>query len=119
MISPGGSARIPESLSSISKHTFVIHSSTYITSIGDVLGTLAKESRPLRIAVIGSGQSAAEVTMNLRERLSSIPNGGHFGHEVDMIIRKGSVKPSDDSPFSNEVFDPSGTPSSDASQYLN
>lgn len=29
-------------------------------------------------------------------------------HQVDMLIRKGSLKPSDDSPFANEIFDPAG-----------
>jgi L-ornithine N5-oxygenase len=62
--------------------------------------------RSLRVAVIGSGQSAAEVTMDFRDRLGSIPTVGSR-HEVDMIIRKGSLKPSDDSPFANEIFDPS------------
>lgn len=69
-------------------------------------------SRPLAIAVVGSGQSAAEVTMDVRERLSdmSVGDSPHV-HEVDMIIRRGSLKPSDDSPFANEIFDPSGTSS--------
>ncbi|KAG5645252.1 hypothetical protein DXG03_006669 [Asterophora parasitica] len=108
VISPGGAPRIPETLSSISDHPFVIHSSTFATSIDPILKALAGKSRPLRIAVVGSGQSAAEVTMNLRERLSLI-SCAESRHEVDMLIRKGSLKPSDDSPFSNEIFDPSST----------
>ncbi|KAG5652248.1 hypothetical protein H0H81_005643 [Sphagnurus paluster] len=108
VISPGGAPRIPKSLSNIAEHPFVIHSSAYTTSIDRVLRFLAGKPRPLRIAVIGSGQSAAEVTLNLRERLSLIPSPG-FHHELDMIIRKGSLKPSDDSPFANEIFDPSST----------
>lgn len=92
------------------EHPFVIHSSDYATRIGSILSTAANNcpARPLRVAVIGSGQSAAEVTLDLRERLSSVLAGKGHGHEVDMIIRKGSVKPSDDSPFANEIFDPSG-----------
>ncbi|KAF5380921.1 hypothetical protein D9615_004010 [Tricholomella constricta] len=108
VISPGGAPRIPESIVSISDHPFVIHSSAYATSIEPVLKSLASKLRPLRVAIIGSGQSAAEVTMDLRERLSLIPCAG-FRHELDMIIRKGSLKPSDDSPFANEIFDPSST----------
>ncbi|KAG6917970.1 hypothetical protein DXG01_017154 [Tephrocybe rancida] len=108
VISPGGSPRIPESLSPISAHPFVIHSSAYATSISLVLESLrASQDRSLRIAVIGSGQSAAEVTLDLRDRLSS--NAGANRHEIDMIIRKGSLKPSDDSPFANEIFDPAST----------
>lgn len=68
--------------------------------ITGILDDLLRQSRPLRIAVVGSGQSAAEVTLNLRERLSGTC------HEIDMIMRRGSLKPSDDSPFANEIFDP-------------
>lgn len=105
VISPGGAPRIPESLVSISKHPMVVHSSAYATSIDSIIGAFVLGGRSLRVAVIGSGQSAAEVSMDLRDRLTSIPTVG-FRHEVDMIIRKGSLKPSDDSPFANEVFDP-------------
>lgn len=43
--------------------------------------------------------------MDLKDRLASILPGSH---QIDMLIRKGSMKPSDDSPFSNEIFDPTG-----------
>ncbi|KAG6874204.1 hypothetical protein C0995_003750 [Termitomyces sp. Mi166 len=108
VISPGGSARIPESLSPISEHPFVVHSSVYATSIELVLESFrASPDRPLRIAIIGSGQSATEVTLDIRDRLSAIPST--YSHEIDMIIRKGSLKPSDDSPLVNEIFNPSST----------
>lgn len=80
-----------------------MHSSAYATSIGTILNSLTV-SRPLRVAIIGSGQSAAEVTLDLRSRLSLIPVDGR--HKIEMLIRKGSLKPSDDSPFANEIFDP-------------
>ncbi|KNC99504.1 uncharacterized protein SPPG_04897 [Spizellomyces punctatus DAOM BR117] len=51
-----------------------------------------------RLAVIGSGQSAAEVFMDLGRRY---PNA-----EVNLIFRDSALRPSDDSPFVNEVFDP-------------
>ncbi|RDB21444.1 L-ornithine N(5)-monooxygenase [Hypsizygus marmoreus] len=108
IISPGGGPRIPESLSTLTNHSSFQHSSSYATSIGAILEPLARASRPLRIAVVGSGQSAAEVTLDLRERLSLIPIQGSR-HEVDMILRKGALKPSDDSPFANEIFDPAAT----------
>ncbi|KAF9483746.1 hypothetical protein BDN70DRAFT_911055 [Pholiota conissans] len=110
IISPGGSPRVPPSISHVAKHPNVIHSSTYCLSIPKILETIAKASQlgTLRIAVIGSGQSAAEVTMDLRNRLNDIPcQMGH--HQVDMLIRKGSLKPSDDSPFANEIFNPAST----------
>ncbi|KDR81670.1 hypothetical protein GALMADRAFT_221537 [Galerina marginata CBS 339.88] len=107
IISPGGCPRIPPVLSSVVKHPHIVHSSSYATSISKILGTLSGTSRDLRLAVIGSGQSAAEVTMDLRRRLSNIPSVCR--HQVDMLIRKGALKPSDDSPFANEIFDPAAT----------
>ncbi|PPR03628.1 hypothetical protein CVT24_007744 [Panaeolus cyanescens] len=106
VISPGGSPRVPTFLAPHTTNPRVIHSSAYATSIGAILDSL-KVSRPLRVAVIGSGQSAAEVTLDLRSRLSAIPVAGR--HEIEMLIRKGSLKPSDDSPFANEIFDPAST----------
>lgn len=86
----------------------MLHSSAYVTSIDLILeSSRAGSDHPLRVAVIGSGQSAAEVILDLRDRLSTIPSTD--SHEIDMIIRKGSLKPSDDSPFVNEIFDPSCT----------
>ena len=104
IISPGGSPRNPDFLQPFLSHPRVTHSSSYALKIGDMLQSLSHLSRPLRVAVIGSGQSAAEVTMDVRNRLASVPADGR--HVVDMLIRKGSLKPSDDSPFANEIFDP-------------
>ncbi|KAJ8519808.1 hypothetical protein ONZ45_g3326 [Pleurotus djamor] len=111
IISPGGSPRMPEVISSLLPHPSIIHSSEYATSIARILGKITPSSRPIAVAVVGSGQSAAEVTMDLRERLSALPlaEGASRGHHVDMIVRKGSLKPSDDSPFANEIFDPCAT----------
>ncbi|KAF9564588.1 hypothetical protein CPC08DRAFT_705130 [Agrocybe pediades] len=109
IISPGGSPRIPAFLAPVIQHPHIIHSSQYATSISQIFQKFDGIARPLRVAVIGSGQSAAEVTMDLRERLSKIPSDGR--HIVEMIIRKGSLKPSDDSPFANEIFDPAATDS--------
>jgi len=69
------------------------------------LSAISNSQRALRVAVIGSGQSAAEVTLDLRARLSGMPT--ETRHHINMLIRKGSLKPSDDSPFANEIFDPS------------
>lgn len=105
VISPGGSPSIPVALQPVfTSSKRVIHSSTYTSLIPSVLSEISA-NKSLRIAVIGSGQSGAEVTLDLRERLSSIPGGSH---QIDLILRKGSLKPSDDSPFANEIFDPEG-----------
>ncbi|KAJ3714006.1 putative L-ornithine-N5-monooxygenase [Lentinula guzmanii] len=116
VLSPGGSARIPNVVlplmneSSIVDRSTLLHSSEYKNRVAKLLKSITSSTapRPLRVAVIGGGQSAAEVTMNLRNLLSNIPSG-NAGHQVDMLIRKGSLKPSDDSHFSNEIFAPEGT----------
>ncbi|KAJ3856656.1 putative L-ornithine-N5-monooxygenase [Lentinula lateritia] len=117
VVSPGGRARIPNVVApfikepSIVARSTLLHSSEYKHRIGELLESITSErQRPLRIAVIGGGQSAAEVTMNLHGLLNDIPAGdGPIGHQVDMLLRKGSLKPSDDTPFSNEIFDPEVT----------
>ncbi|KAH9484357.1 L-ornithine N(5)-monooxygenase [Psilocybe cubensis] len=107
VIAPGGDPKVPSVLAHIANHPHALHSSDYATSISKILETVSGTSRPLRVAVIGSGQSAAEVTMDLRNRLNNIPSTSR--HQVDMLIRKGALKPSDDSPFANEIFDPVST----------
>ncbi|KAH7889360.1 L-lysine 6-monooxygenase (NADPH-requiring)-domain-containing protein [Phlebopus sp. FC_14] len=112
IISPGGSPHIPKPLLSVHTHPRIIHTSSYLTSIDPLLHSFPTASptpRPLRIAVIGSGQSAAEVLLDLHSRLSSIPLKAPDNHSLDIIIRKGSLKPSDDSPFTNQIFDPDAT----------
>ncbi|KAJ3933684.1 MAG: putative L-ornithine-N5-monooxygenase [Lentinula lateritia] len=117
VVSPGGRARIPNVVvpfikePSIVARSTLLHSSEYKHRIGELLESITSErQRPLRIAVIGGGQSAAEVTMNLHGLLNDLPAGdGPIGHQVDMLLRKGSLKPSDDTPFSNEIFDPEVT----------
>ncbi|KAG9318678.1 L-lysine 6-monooxygenase (NADPH-requiring)-domain-containing protein [Chiua virens] len=109
IISPGGSPRIPVPLATTCVQERMIHSSTYLTSIDPLLNLLQSRNpgrRPLRIAIIGSGQSAAEITIDLHSRLATIPVVADQGHTLDLIVRKGSLKPSDDSPFTNEIFNP-------------
>jgi L-ornithine N5-oxygenase len=68
--------------------------------------------QPVRIAVIGGGQSSAECFLNLRSRLAdALPQEilDRGRPEIHLIIRKGALHPSDDSPFSNEIFVPAMT----------
>ena len=111
---------MPSAVSMISPHHKVIHSSIYSTSIHSIISSIASSRRasaelsrhPVKVAVIGSGQSAAEVVIDLHSKLQDVlpllPNKDRnpAKHEVDLIISRGSLKPSDDSPFSNEIFDP-------------
>jgi len=109
IISPGGSPRIPRPLATTWVQERMIHSSAYLTSVILLLNSLQSrnpDGSPLRIAVIGSGQSAAEIVIDLRSRLATMPVIGEKAHTIDLIIRKGCLKPSDDSPFVNEIFNP-------------
>ncbi|KAI1795864.1 L-lysine 6-monooxygenase (NADPH-requiring)-domain-containing protein [Ganoderma leucocontextum] len=109
ILSPGGSPKLPPALSVLSPHPRIIHSASYISSADAFFSSLRSTSQPLRIAVIGAGQSSTEVLLDLHNRLNSLPISGGNKHELDMIFRKGSLKPSDDTPFSNEIFDPDAT----------
>ncbi|NHM19969.1 lysine N(6)-hydroxylase/L-ornithine N(5)-oxygenase family protein [Epibacterium mobile] len=90
----GGAPNIPEVFANLRRHSAVLHSSSYVTQCKP---KLASAEHPLRIAVIGSGQSGAEIFWDLVNDPAQ-PN-------VDLIFRGQALKPSDDSPFVNEIFD--------------
>jgi L-ornithine N5-oxygenase len=94
VIGIGGVPNIP---SEFARHgsSRVLHSSTYLDRIDAVVQ--ASGAAP-RIAVIGSGQSGAEVFCDLAKRFAHV--------EVTMISRGNALKPADDSPFVNEIFSP-------------
>lgn len=68
---------------------------------GDFLKSLKSHYRdasaPFRFVVVGSGQSAAEITLHLAEQF---PNS-----TVTMCFRGFAIKPSDETEFVNEIFD--------------
>ncbi|KIX98939.1 uncharacterized protein Z520_05400 [Fonsecaea multimorphosa CBS 102226] len=76
-------------------HDRILHSSEYNTRISRVL---PNRDQNYNIAVVGGGQSAAEVFNDLHHRY---PNA-----TTRLIIRDSALRPSDDSPFVNEVFNP-------------
>ncbi|OAP63709.1 hypothetical protein AYL99_02936 [Fonsecaea erecta] len=76
-------------------HDRILHSSEYHTRISHVL---PDRDQTYNIAVVGGGQSAAEVFNDLHHRY---PNAS-----TRLIIRDSALRPSDDSPFVNEVFNP-------------
>lgn len=82
----GGQANIPKSLPD--KHPRVIHSSQYAHMVPKILN---KKDAPYRVAVIGGGQSAAEIFNNVQ---NLYPNS-----RTSMIMRSEFLKPSDDSPL--------------------
>ncbi|KAG4440725.1 hypothetical protein IFR05_003769 [Cadophora sp. M221] len=93
VIAVGGKGKIPAELPQF--HSGVVHSSKYSQQVATAL---PDQTQAYNIAVIGNGQSAAEIFNDLPARY---PNA-----KVTMIIKGTALRPSDDSPFVNEVFDP-------------
>lgn len=97
VMAPGGQPYWPDCFRAMRGSQQVIHSQDYLSSI-------AAGIRPdMRIAVIGGGQSAAEIFVDLANRPEA--------PRVDMILRGRALMPSDDTPFVNEIFDPDQTAS--------
>ena len=98
VVSAGGTPRIPAAFKGLKEDGRVFHHSQY-------LERMAKQpcvsGQPMRIAIIGGGQSAAEAFIDLND---SFPSA-----QVDLILRGSALKPADDSPFVNEVFAPQFT----------
>ena len=86
VIAAGGKPNIPRCLNI--DHPRVIHSSQYSTSVSDLFQS---GKWPRSVAVIGSGQSAAEVFHNIPSRF---PNAKTY-----LLIRGSALRPSDDSPL--------------------
>ena len=89
VVSMGGGGYIPDEFRHLAADKRIFHSNDYLKEI-------EANSDAKKIAVIGAGQSAAEIFRDL--------HGRPQGHAVDMIMRASSIKPSDDSPFVNEIF---------------
>lgn len=95
VIAPGGQPRWPDALEALRGHPRVIHSNDYIAA------ALPRLEPGLRIAVIGGGQSEVEIFADLANRQEA--------PKVDLILRGRAIRPSDDTPFVNEIFDPAQT----------
>jgi L-ornithine N5-oxygenase len=94
VVSIGGEPVVPEAFRPLKGDARVMHSSSYLERI-----QACRE--PKRLAVVGSGQSAAEIFSDLCGRYPSA--------EVSLVMRSQALRPADDSPFINEIFDPSYT----------
>jgi len=90
----GGSPALPDCFVGINDSR-VFHSSNYLHKAAQLIASCRE---PLRVAVIGSGQSAAEIYHDLGRRFAQV--------SATLIMRAHALKPSDDSPFVNEVFNP-------------
>ncbi|KAF3761420.1 hypothetical protein M406DRAFT_342218 [Cryphonectria parasitica EP155] len=93
IIAIGGQASIPKALPA--KSPRVIHSSQYAYMVPKLL---TDRNAPVKIAVIGGGQSAAEIFNNVS---NLYPNSKTY-----MVMKGEFLKPSDDSPFVNSIFNP-------------
>ncbi|KKZ67489.1 hypothetical protein EMCG_06866 [[Emmonsia] crescens] len=96
IVASGGERAIPPGLSSQPLPNNVIHSSIYLYSVQKLL---QERNGSYRFAVVGGGQSAVEIAEDIQSRY---PNS-----KVTLITKASALKPSDDSPFVNEIFDPS------------
>lgn len=98
VIAAGGAPQLPECFAALAGDTRIMHSSRYLDRIA---GLGLTDAPATRIAVVGGGQSAAEIFCDL---------AGRFGRAaIDLLVRGRALKPADDSPFVNEIFDPEGT----------
>ncbi|KAJ2996780.1 hypothetical protein NUW58_g861 [Xylaria curta] len=82
----GGQPSIPKCLPA--GHPRVVHSSQYSQLVPQILN---KRDAPYRVAVLGAGQSAAEIFNNIQ---NLYPNS-----QTALIMRSEFLKPSDDSPL--------------------
>lgn len=85
VIAVGGKAKMP---SGVPFDPLIMHSSKYCTHLPKILGD---PTASYKIAVIGGGQSAAEIFHDLHQRY---PNS-----RTTMIFRDTALRPSDDSPL--------------------
>ncbi|KAI2694865.1 hypothetical protein CBS147317_7315 [Penicillium roqueforti] len=92
VIALGGKAKMPPGFPQDPR---IMHSSKYCTHLPQML---TDDMAPYNIAVVGSGQSAAEIYHDLHRRY---PNS-----RTTLILRDSALRPSDDSPFVNEIFNP-------------
>ena len=98
VVATGGSPRVPAVFARLRGESRVVHSSGYLDRIHG-LGLARRPSA--RVAVIGGGQSAAEITLDLHGRFPQLG--------IDLIYRGHALKPADDTPFVNEIFNPGFT----------
>jgi len=96
VLATGGAPVIPAAFRPLADGPRIVHSSGYLAGMERLVEL---RGAPLSVAVIGGGQSAAEVFYDLAARFPASRN--------DLILRGHALKPSDDSPFVNEIFDPS------------
>jgi hypothetical protein len=107
LFSTGGAPFVPPLLRSEELKSKVVHSSEFLGRGKELLAQIGSvQGRTKKVAVCGAGQSACEIFMALASADSLVSSGGAERTQVDLLIHRGALRPADDSPFSNEVFDP-------------
>ncbi|KAI5293243.1 hypothetical protein KEM52_005719 [Ascosphaera acerosa] len=95
IVATGGEMALPPSLAGRPLPEGVIHSSEFMYKVPQRFTDRGAE---YRCAIIGGGQSAVELSEEFAARY---PNS-----KVELIMKGSAMRPSDDSPFVNEIFDP-------------
>lgn len=102
IVATGGSPSVPPLFAPFTTgpDARFIHSSQYATSIPGLSASLSPPSSTStpHLVVIGGGQSAAEIYVDLSVRFPL--------SKITLLVKDSSLRPSDDSPFVNEIFDP-------------
>lgn len=98
VLAAGGDPAIPAPFAALRQDRRLIHSSRYLPGIAAALGPPRLDGEQPRILVVGAGQSAVEIAVDAGERYPRAL--------IDLAIRAPALKPADDSPFVNEIFDP-------------
>ena len=98
VVAAGGDPAIPAPFAALRGDRRLIHSSWYLPGIADALGAPRLDGPEPRLLVVGGGQSAVEIVTDLGQRYPRA--------RIDLAIRAPALKPADDSPFVNEIFDP-------------
>ncbi|MDR3399454.1 MAG: SidA/IucD/PvdA family monooxygenase [Pandoraea sp.] len=98
ILGAGGTPHIPPVFAPLHAENYarMFHSSQYLARVASL-----NETQPRRVAVVGGGQSAAEIFLDLAEQWPQA--------QVDLVMRGRALKPADSSPFVNEIFDPQFT----------
>ncbi|MDA9530258.1 lysine N(6)-hydroxylase/L-ornithine N(5)-oxygenase family protein [Bradyrhizobium sp. CCBAU 25338] len=97
VVAVGGQPYVPQVFAKAADDRRLLHSSRYL----DLIDRVVPRGRAVRVAIVGGGQSATEVTVDLHGRCPQA--------HIDLIFRGHALKPSDSSPFVNEIFNPDYT----------
>lgn len=91
-LATGISKKLPENVD-VTLNDTIMHSNDFLRNLGK---SFDDKNADYKFVVVGSGQSAAEITMHLADEY---PNS-----KVDLCFRGYALKPADETEFVNEIF---------------